>query len=70
MLKAMYITTITARKVKNIQNYETITAELTAELEQGDDPKKCFEDLLAFTAELSELDPTAIRIAKEDAKKK
>lgn len=64
----MYITTITARKVKNIQNYETITAEVTAELELGDDPKESFEKLLAFATDLTELDPDAIRIAQQDLK--
>ena len=66
----MEITTITARKVKNIQNFETITAEVTAVLEQGDDPTECFKSLLVYTTELSELDPTAIKIAREDAKRK
>ena len=65
----MEITTITARKVKNIQNYETITAEVTAVLEVGDDPTECFKTLLAYATELSELDPTAIRIAQQDARK-
>jgi hypothetical protein len=66
----MEITTITARKVKNIQNFETITAEVTAVLEPGDDPTECFKSLLVYTTELSELDPTAIKIAREDAKRK
>ena len=64
----MEITTITARKVHNIQNYETITAEVTAVLEPGDNPTECFKTLLAYATELSELDPTAIKIAIEDAK--
>lgn len=66
----MEITTITARKVKNIQNFETITAEVTAVLEPGDDPTECFKSLLAYTSDLAELDPTAIKIAQADARKK
>ena len=60
------VTSMTARRVKNLGNYETQAAEVTVALEPGDDPKEVFTQLLAYVSELAEMDAMAARIAMAD----
>ena len=41
----MRIRTVTIRRLKNLGNYENLTAELTAELQQGEKASKVLHDL-------------------------
>lgn len=60
----MVATKITCGRVRNLGNYESLRMEVTAELEEGEDPKKCMEELYAYVDDLVQMDIEAIKIAK------
>ncbi|GJD16349.1 hypothetical protein RIVM261_013050 [Rivularia sp. IAM M-261] len=44
----MEIKTITVKKVRNLGNYQTLTAEATAHLNEGENPAGAMQELILF----------------------
>lgn len=61
----MQVEKITCGRTKNLGNFESLRMDVTAQLEEGEDPTEAMISLHDYVETLVNLDIDEIRIAKE-----